>query len=74
MESNKINTFLTDISNQLGTDDLSLEEIIEILLTKIIDLCEAHFNSRHIFSKTTHKDNFKSMKMCPFDTECQENK
>ena len=75
MESSEITSFLTDISNELDNNDLSIEEIIELLRTKLIDLSEAHLTSRNIFRKTKNRNNFKSKSNCPwFDAECQENK
>ena len=75
MESSEINNFLKDISNQLDNDVRPTEEIVELLRTKMIDLSEAHLNSRNIFRKTENKNNFKSKNDCPwFDDECKENK
>ena len=42
MDNHEINTFLKNISNQLDNDDLSLEEIIELLRNKMIDLSETY--------------------------------
>ena len=75
MESNEINSFLTYISNQLDNDDPPIEEIIELLRAKMIDLSEIHLNSRQIFHKSRNKNRFKSTQNCPwFDAQCKENK
>ena len=55
MESNEENTFLKDISNHLDNNDLSSEEITEVLRTKLIDLSEAFLNSKCIFRMTDSK-------------------
>ena len=41
--------FLKDIQNQLDNDDLLLEEIIEVLRNKMINLSGAHLIYRNIF-------------------------
>ena len=50
MESKEINMFLKDIQNQLDNDDLLLEEIIEVLRNKMINLSGAYLIYRNIFS------------------------
>ena len=75
MEDNETNNFLTDISNQLDNDDLSCEEIIELLRKKMIDLSDAYLSSRNIFCKANNVNSFKPNTNCLwFDAECQENK
>ena len=75
MESSEITSFLTDISNELDNNDSSIEEVIESLRTKMIDLSEAHLTSRNIFRKAKSKTNVKLMNTCPwFDVECQKRK
>ena len=75
MENHEINTFLKDISNQLDNGDSPLEEIIELLRNKMIDLSEAHLSSRNMFRKTKINNNFELKTNCPwFDAECQESK
>ena len=75
MESSEIINFLKVISNDLDNTDLSIEEIIELLQTKLIDLSEAHLSSRNVFGRTNNKNKFRLRNICPwFDAECQETK
>ena len=75
MESSEVNNFLKDISNDLDNTDLSIEEIIELLRSKLIDLSEVYLSSRNIFGRTNNKNKFRLRNKCPwFDAECQEAK
>ena len=75
MDSIEINDFLKDKYNDLDNTDLSIEEIIELLRTKLIDLSEAHLSSRKVFGRPNNKNKFRLRNKCPwFDAECQETK
>ena len=56
MDSSEKNNFPKDISIKLDNTDLPIEEIIELLRTKLIDLSEAYLNSRNIFHRTNNKN------------------
>ena len=65
MDGREINTFLRDISNHLENDDIIIEDIIELLRNKMIDLSDAHLSSRNVFHKYKNKNNFKPKNYCP---------
>ena len=75
MERSDINNFLRDISNQLDNDDSTIEEIIALLRTKMLDLSDAYLNYRIHFCKAKNKSSFELNDNClGFDADCQKSK
>ena len=75
MDSSETSKFLKDISIKLDNTDLSIEKIIELLRIKLIDLTEAHLNSRNIFHRSNNINKFRITNKCPwFEADCQESK
>ena len=63
------------MSNDLDNTNLPIEEIKELLRTKLIDVSESHLSSRNVFDRTNNKIKFRLRNKCPwFDAECQETK